>query len=154
MAASWVQDLIGSVAGMLTTASFVPQVVKTWRSRSTRDISLAMWLMFSLGVALWVAFGVLTRSWPIMVANLVTLHRAGAQAGQSRPGITLPREGGGLEGQSIMATGSGSSDQSADGLGVRASQRSRVATCSRSSSAISAARRRTSASSLSAATEA
>jgi MtN3 and saliva related transmembrane protein len=71
--ALWLQDAVGSLAGFLTTASFLPQVIKTWRSRSTRDISLTMWLMFSVGVALWVFFGFLAESWPIVVTNAVTL---------------------------------------------------------------------------------
>ena len=77
MALSWL-DLVGSVAGTLTTVAFVPQVVKTWRSRSTRDISLAMWLAFSLGVALWMLYGLLAGSVPIVVSNGLTLLLAGS----------------------------------------------------------------------------
>ena len=73
MDAPWLQDLVGSVAGTLTTVAFVPQVVKTWRSRSTRDISLAMWLAFSAGVALWIVYALIAGAWPIFVANTVTL---------------------------------------------------------------------------------
>ena len=70
-------DLLGTIAGVLTTASFVPQVVKTLRSGQTRDISLAMWLAFCLGVGLWTVYGVLLGAWPIVAANIPTLGLAG-----------------------------------------------------------------------------
>jgi MtN3 and saliva related transmembrane protein len=70
--------VVGTVAGVLTTAAFVPQVVKTWRTRSARDISGAMFLAFSVGVALWIAYGAMVRSAPVVVANGVTLVLAGA----------------------------------------------------------------------------
>lgn len=66
-------DLLGLVAGTLTTCSFIPQVVRTWRTRSARDISLVMFLLFSLGVLLWVVYGVAIHSVPVIVANGVTL---------------------------------------------------------------------------------
>lgn len=70
------QELIGSIAALLTTTSFVPQVVRTIRTRDTRAISLWMYLMFCTGVAFWAAYGVLLGSWPIMLANGVTLALA------------------------------------------------------------------------------
>lgn len=70
-------DWVGSVAATLTTLAFVPQVVKTLRTRQTRDISTAMWSMFCAGVALWLAYGVLLGAWPIIVANALTLVLAG-----------------------------------------------------------------------------
>jgi MtN3 and saliva related transmembrane protein len=70
-------DLLGAVAGTLTTISFVPQVVKTLRTRQTRDISLAMWIAFVAGVALWTVYGLLLGAWPIVAANLPTLGLAG-----------------------------------------------------------------------------
>lgn len=70
-------DLVGSLAGILTTIAFVPQVIKTWRSRSTRDISLTMWLVFWLGVAMWLVYGMLMGAWPIIIANAFTLVLAG-----------------------------------------------------------------------------
>lgn len=66
-------DLLGLVAGTLTTIAFVPQVVKLWRSRSTRDISLGMFVTFSIGVALWLLYGLAIHAWPIVLANAVTL---------------------------------------------------------------------------------
>lgn len=70
-------DGVGTVAGTLTTAAFVPQVVKTLRTRQTRDISLVMWLLFCSGVALWLVYGVAVGAWPIIVANAITLVLAG-----------------------------------------------------------------------------
>ena len=65
--------VLGIVAGSLTTLAFIPQVVKIWRTRSTHDISLGMFLLFSTGLVLWLVYGVLTGSWPIIIANTVTL---------------------------------------------------------------------------------
>ena len=74
---SWMVEAVGFCAGTLTTASFVPQVLKTWRSKSTRDISLAMWLMFSIGVGVWIVYGFLTGSLAIILTNVITLVLAG-----------------------------------------------------------------------------
>lgn len=71
-------DLIGAAAGTLTTLAFLPQVIKTWRERSTRDISLLTFLSFCLGVALWLVWGVMTLAWPVIIANSATLVLAGA----------------------------------------------------------------------------
>lgn len=66
-------DALGALAGTLTTAAFVPQVLKTWKSRSAEDVSLAMFLIFSAGVLLWLVYGILIGATPIIVANAVTL---------------------------------------------------------------------------------
>lgn len=66
-------NLLGIVAGTLTTIAFVPQVVRIWRTRSTHDISLSMFCIFSLGVVCWLCYGIALGSWPIILANLVTL---------------------------------------------------------------------------------
>ena len=63
---------IGFLAGLLTTLSFVPQVVKAYRTRSTNDLSLVMLVTFSIGLALWVAYGIITRQTPVVVTNVVT----------------------------------------------------------------------------------
>ncbi len=68
---------IGLVAGTFTTAAFVPQVIKTWRTRSTEDISLAMFAIFALGVLLWLVYGIYIDSLPIVIANTITLVLAG-----------------------------------------------------------------------------
>ena len=66
-------DLLGYAAAFLTTASFVPQAWKVIRTRETHALSLAMYVMFSSGVALWLAYGISLASWPLIVANCVTL---------------------------------------------------------------------------------
>jgi MtN3 and saliva related transmembrane protein len=70
-------ELIGSLAATLTTISFVPQVIKVWRTHSTRDISLPMYSLFILGTALWLAYGVAIQSIPVALANAMTLVLAG-----------------------------------------------------------------------------
>jgi MtN3 and saliva related transmembrane protein len=66
-------QLLGFLAGTLTTVAFVPQVVRTWRTRSANDLSLAMLIVFALGVTLWLAYGVAISSSPVILANAVTL---------------------------------------------------------------------------------
>ncbi len=70
-------DLLGAVAGVLTTMAFVPQVWGVWKTRSTRDVSLGMYLVFTTGVAFWLAYGLVLGAWPIIVANSVTLALTG-----------------------------------------------------------------------------
>ncbi|MCA3000435.1 MAG: SemiSWEET transporter [Burkholderiales bacterium] len=66
-------DAIGSAAAFLTTVAFVPQVVKIWRSRSAKDISLPMYVVFVIGVAMWLVYGLLLGAMPIIIANCATL---------------------------------------------------------------------------------
>lgn len=66
-------DFVGYVAGALTTAAFLPQVVKTIRSGRTKDISLTMYLMFCAGVFLWLIYGVVLGALPVILSNVVTL---------------------------------------------------------------------------------
>ena len=66
-------DLLGITAGALTTAAFLPQVIKTWKSKSAKDLSLGMFLMFVLGVVLWLIYGILIDSLPVILANGATL---------------------------------------------------------------------------------
>lgn len=72
MTADLVQ-LIGFAAGSLTTLAYVPQVVRTWRTRSAKDLSLGMLIALSAGVSLWLAYGIALGAWPIIIANSVTL---------------------------------------------------------------------------------
>ncbi|MFS4415955.1 SemiSWEET family sugar transporter [Maribacter sp. 2307ULW6-5] len=65
-------ELIGLVAATMTTSAFLPQVVKTWRQKSTKDISLLMYLVLTTGTLLWLLYGVLIDSLPIMLANAIT----------------------------------------------------------------------------------
>jgi MtN3 and saliva related transmembrane protein len=67
---------LGYLAAALTTAAFAPQAVMTIRTRNTAGISLAMYVIFTLGVALWFAYGIALESWPIIVANAATLPLA------------------------------------------------------------------------------
>ncbi|MBI3545658.1 MAG: SemiSWEET transporter [Gammaproteobacteria bacterium] len=66
-------NLLGFAAGTLTTLAFLPQAIKTWRSKSARDISLGMFVVFSSGVFLWLLYGVQLNALPIIIANSVTL---------------------------------------------------------------------------------
>jgi MtN3 and saliva related transmembrane protein len=68
-----IATVIGFAAGTLTTVSFVPQVLQTFRSKRCDDLSWGMLLAFTSGVCLWFVYGVFLRSAPIMLANLVTL---------------------------------------------------------------------------------
>jgi MtN3 and saliva related transmembrane protein len=71
-------DVVGYCAGLLATAAFVPQVAKTYRERSARDISLGMYVLFCAGVGLWLVYGLLIASWPVVISNFVTLVLSGA----------------------------------------------------------------------------
>ena len=71
-------NIVGFIAAVFTTFAFVPQVIKVWRTHSTADISLGMYSLFTLGVALWLAYGILLDAWPIILANIITLLLAGA----------------------------------------------------------------------------
>jgi len=62
----------GYLAGILTTVAFVPQVTRAWRLKETRDISLAMLLLFGAGVLLWTVYGLWVSSLPVIVANVAT----------------------------------------------------------------------------------
>lgn len=66
-------DGLGMLAGTLTTLSFIPQVIKTWRSKSAADISTGMFILFSLGVSLWMIYGLYISAMPIILANSITL---------------------------------------------------------------------------------
>ncbi len=70
---SSVVTILGLVAGTLTTVSFLPQLVKAWRSRSTHDISVGMFSLLAAGIALWILYGVITSDVPVIAANVVSL---------------------------------------------------------------------------------
>ncbi|MEY4784046.1 MAG: hypothetical protein RIR41_1981 [Pseudomonadota bacterium] len=69
-------EIIGAVAALLTTAAFVPQAFKVLRTRETAAISLTMYALFTAGVALWLAYGIITVQWSITIANAITLALA------------------------------------------------------------------------------
>jgi MtN3 and saliva related transmembrane protein len=70
-------EWLGYAAAVLTTGSFIPQAVMTIRTRDTRGISRGMYIIFVLGVALWLAYGIYIDSLPMILANVVTLGLAG-----------------------------------------------------------------------------
>ena len=67
---------IGSVAAFCTTFSFLPQLIRVWQRKSARDVSLSMFLLFSIGVACWLLYGLGIGSAPVIAANAVTLALA------------------------------------------------------------------------------
>lgn len=69
---------IGIAAAVLTTAAFAPQALQAWRTRSTKDVSLAMFALMVSGIVLWLVYGLLIGDLPLILANAVTLVLAGA----------------------------------------------------------------------------
>ena len=70
--------MLGFTAGTLTTLAFVPQVIKSWKSKSTQDVSLAMFLVLCTGILLWLTYGFLINDTPLIVANGFSLLLAGS----------------------------------------------------------------------------
>jgi len=66
------QEWVGYVAATLTTLAFVPQALKTLKSRDTRSISLGMYAVFTVGIAFWFAYGLVLGSWPMILSNAIT----------------------------------------------------------------------------------
>lgn len=66
-------EWIGYIAATLTTVAFIPQAVKTIRSRDTHGISLGMYATFTVGILFWLMYGFVLMSWPMIVSNIVTL---------------------------------------------------------------------------------
>lgn len=64
---------IGLAAGFCTTVAFLPQVIKTWKSKSAKDLSFGMYSIFCTGVLLWLIYGILISDLPIILANAITL---------------------------------------------------------------------------------
>ncbi|MDQ3260533.1 MAG: SemiSWEET transporter [Burkholderiales bacterium] len=65
-------DSIGIIAGSLTTIAFLPQVIHVLKTKSTEDISLVMYVVFTTGVVFWLIYGILLGAWPVIIANVVT----------------------------------------------------------------------------------
>lgn len=65
--------VLGLIAGACTTISFLPQVIKTWKTRSAKDLSLGMFSFFCFGVLLWLIYGIMVMDIPVIAANFVTL---------------------------------------------------------------------------------
>jgi MtN3 and saliva related transmembrane protein len=66
-------EAVGFAAGVLTTLAFVPQVLHTWRTRSSGDLSAAMLTVFAVGLLLWLVYGLARSSWPLVLTNAITL---------------------------------------------------------------------------------
>ncbi len=66
-------DSVGYLAAFLTTIAFVPQAWMTWKNKHARGVSLGMYIIFTLGIALWLAYGILIQVWPMIIANTITL---------------------------------------------------------------------------------
>jgi MtN3 and saliva related transmembrane protein len=73
-----ITHLIGLAAAFCTTAAFLPQVIRTWRTRSTKDLSLFMFLVFTAGIFLWLVYGVIIRDVPLILANGTTFLLSGS----------------------------------------------------------------------------
>ena len=71
-------DTIGYIAAILTTGSFLPQAIHTFQTKDVSGISLTMYSAFTLGILLWLVYGVLLVSWPMIAANVITLGFAAA----------------------------------------------------------------------------
>lgn len=69
-------EWLGYVAAVMTTLSFVPQAARTIKTRDTRGISLGMYVVFTVGIAFWFAYGIVLMSWPMIISNLVTFGLA------------------------------------------------------------------------------
>jgi len=73
----WLPTLLATIAGILSTSSFVPQVIKAWRERDTRAISMHMYVVTVTALLLWSVYGYLIGSWPVVVFNLISLFLSG-----------------------------------------------------------------------------
>ncbi|MEN9385144.1 MAG: hypothetical protein RI959_2087 [Pseudomonadota bacterium] len=72
MSTFWI-DILGFVAAVLTTASFLPQAWHTWKTRDVSGISLGMYSAFTVGITLWTVYGFHLGAWPIIISNGITL---------------------------------------------------------------------------------
>ncbi|MDR1941114.1 MAG: SemiSWEET transporter [Endomicrobium sp.] len=72
-------ELLGFFAGALTTSAFIPQVYKTWKTKSAKDVSMPMFLIFAAGTAAWIIYGFVFWKPPIFVSNLIILMLAAWQ---------------------------------------------------------------------------
>jgi MtN3 and saliva related transmembrane protein len=68
--------VVGLTAAVLSTVSFFPQLLKTWKTKSAKDISMGMFSIFCVGVFLWLVYGILINNLPVIIANLFTFIQA------------------------------------------------------------------------------
>jgi len=71
-------DVVGLTAALCSMASFTPQLIKIWKERDASSVSLRMYAITVTGFALWITYGVLLKSWPVMIANTVCLVESAA----------------------------------------------------------------------------
>jgi MtN3 and saliva related transmembrane protein len=71
-------DVLGFLAAVCTTVAFIPQALLVWRQRAAPGISTGMYVIFVTGIALWLWYGLLLASWPLIIANSLTLLLAGS----------------------------------------------------------------------------
>jgi len=64
-------EILGYVSATLTTIAFLPQIIKTLKTKSAKDVSMGMFVLFTTGVFLWIIYGALTNSMPVLIANIV-----------------------------------------------------------------------------------
>lgn len=68
-----IADIIGYTAGAITSLTFLPQVIKTWKEKSAKDVSLLMFIIAALNEVLWIVYGILLNNWVIIATNVVVL---------------------------------------------------------------------------------
>ena len=78
MVLEFLSKYLGFIAGTLTTIAFLPQVLKVWNTKSTKDISLCMFIVFTTGVTLWLVYGIIIANFSLILANAVTLILSGS----------------------------------------------------------------------------
>lgn len=64
-------ELLGYISATLTTIAFLPQIIKTIQTKSAKDVSMGMFVLFTIGVFLWIIYGILTKTYPVLIANAV-----------------------------------------------------------------------------------
>ncbi len=69
---------LGYFAGLITVGAFLPQVIRTWRTRNTRDLSLGMFALLSTASTVWIVYGIITADWPVILTNAGMLAMNGA----------------------------------------------------------------------------
>jgi MtN3 and saliva related transmembrane protein len=71
------ESYLGFIAAFCTTIAFIPQAVKVYKSKHTKDISLGMFLLLNIGIVLWIWYGLMIKSYPVVIANSITIILAG-----------------------------------------------------------------------------
>ena len=64
-------EILGYISATLTTIAFLPQIIKTIQTKSAKDVSMGMFVLFTIGVFLWIIYGILTKTYPVLIANAV-----------------------------------------------------------------------------------